>query len=861
MATITVDTFLDGGTARTAGESWACNGGRLTVRTDTRWHLNAPASMTGSLAAVAISATLGGGYTLEGRNVRWLAFAGGSGTVPAIGTTITKGGVSGYFLGVWAAITSAPTAVGAAMPATGFIKFREVTAGPFTAGALTGITATAAGADVVGWIEVVHDQAAAITVPRLGNFTVNGSWFALGTTTGVANQLVQCPTNGSTTAYVPGVWIATTATPLTDEDWEYYPSIYVAGMIAANLGTDARSKFVCMETNGAVRIGHNGTTAIGFIPPAGRQIRIPNVIGRQCTAAARATNVIPSATAATRPSFFTTSAGSIDIKCFMADWQLNFAQPYAVKAHSVATFDYFYVSECATALNIYDGGNGTSASIDARTFNITSCFAGGTIDKWKSPRHLSGTTDHAFEVLYSSGQTISRVESGIVTFARSTGYPFQFTQSSGLTVNNCVQYNGPMNFTTCFDCVVNNLNHVDRYVGATDATTGVYAVVATASCDNITVDGVKFGLNGAIANCHPYLGIFNASLSKNIKFRNAGTRAAILNGGSANQPAYIYVSGGNNQNVKVQRCYMQPTRTGAVSTLNSDKGVTYEHVYGDFADAMTIADLNTSVKNCGGTNSVTGQSSVYGTHFMDMFVSDTAGRVLLAMNEPTAETAGGVTQIGTPAFTSAGGLVLNNVADEVQWEMHYRALGVSAMANALPVVTGTNVTYSTAARWGNHDLYYQIDKGAGYGGTWLDLKQSALAAETGIDPAIGFKLKIRAVCAIAATTNLLSFIRMDTVSTLAAQSANLYPLDTASVSVNGLVDGSRVKATRVDNGALIFNGLASAGQVLFLTDYIGAVNIEARKASAAPFYQPWVTQVTTVADATTQATALQVLDE
>ncbi|MDZ7906175.1 MAG: hypothetical protein U5N55_10680 [Cypionkella sp.] len=165
MATITTNTFLDGGVARTAGEAWICNGGRLTIRTDSRWHANAPASMTGSLGSVAISATLGGGYTIDGRNVRWMAYSGGSGSVPAIGTTITQGGVSGYLLGVWASLTSAPTAVGAAVPGSGFLKFREVTGGPYAAGALTGIGATASGPDVVGWIEVVHDQAAAITVP------------------------------------------------------------------------------------------------------------------------------------------------------------------------------------------------------------------------------------------------------------------------------------------------------------------------------------------------------------------------------------------------------------------------------------------------------------------------------------------------------------------------------------------------------------------------------------------------------------------------------------------------------------------------------------------------------------------------
>ncbi len=100
MATITVDTYLDDGTARTAGEAWTLNGGKLTVRTDTRWHVGSPASMTGSLAAQTVSATLGGGVLLDGRNVRWLPYNSGTGTVPAIGTSITQGGATGYLLGV-----------------------------------------------------------------------------------------------------------------------------------------------------------------------------------------------------------------------------------------------------------------------------------------------------------------------------------------------------------------------------------------------------------------------------------------------------------------------------------------------------------------------------------------------------------------------------------------------------------------------------------------------------------------------------------------------------------------------------------------------------------------------------------------
>jgi predicted outer membrane repeat protein len=116
MAVFTNAQFLDSGTARTAGEVHTFNGGSLTVRTDTRWHANAPANMTGTFGGNSvISASLGGELFIDAREVRWMPYTGGSGSVPAIGTTITRGGVSAYLLGAWASLTAAPTAVGAAM--------------------------------------------------------------------------------------------------------------------------------------------------------------------------------------------------------------------------------------------------------------------------------------------------------------------------------------------------------------------------------------------------------------------------------------------------------------------------------------------------------------------------------------------------------------------------------------------------------------------------------------------------------------------------------------------------------------------------------------------------------------------------
>lgn len=81
----------------------------------------------------------------------------------------------------------------------------------------------------------------------------------------------------------------------------------------------------------------------------------------------------------------------------------------------------------------------------------------------------------------------------------------------------------------------------------------------------------------------------------------------------------------------------------------------------------------------------------------------------------------------------------------------------------------------------------------------------------------------------------------------------------STVTVNGLVSGSIVKVTRNDTSAVIFTGTESGGSVSFSTSYSGAVTVEARKASAAPFYRPWTTVGTVGAGIT--FTATQTLDQ
>lgn len=83
----------------------------------------------------------------------------------------------------------------------------------------------------------------------------------------------------------------------------------------------------------------------------------------------------------------------------------------------------------------------------------------------------------------------------------------------------------------------------------------------------------------------------------------------------------------------------------------------------------------------------------------------------------------------------------------------------------------------------------------------------------------------------------------------------------ATVVVEGLVTGSRVIATLISNGSVLHNGIESSGSVTFSVSESGAIKVEARKASDAPYYKPWTTQLTPISGQTNTVTALQELDQ
>jgi hypothetical protein len=84
------------------------NGTTLLIDTDTYQCANHSTAF-GSVDTVTFSGT-GGKLKVDGKNVRVIPYNTGTGNVPAIGTTISQGGVSATLLGVWSGWQAEPTA-------------------------------------------------------------------------------------------------------------------------------------------------------------------------------------------------------------------------------------------------------------------------------------------------------------------------------------------------------------------------------------------------------------------------------------------------------------------------------------------------------------------------------------------------------------------------------------------------------------------------------------------------------------------------------------------------------------------------------------------------------------------------------
>lgn len=857
----TGDNYFDaytGGSVNATLDTYTISGGaRLIVRTDSYSCPNHTTAF-GSLDTVSFTG-LGGTLRFDPTYVRVIAYTGGSGNSPAYGTTITAAnGTTGVFLGAWTNWLSEPIVAGAAIGATGYIKLGGVsTPGNFNAGALTGITATCSGADVQGWIEVRGETTATITIPRIGKMESVEAWYEIGTTNGTAGQVIACPTCATNASTFPAVWIETAA---GSGVYEPYPSLGTVVALATHR-TDASMKVITQTTAG-IRIGNDGTNNVFFLPPTGCKVRIPALILTNCTRSASGSGprVLPNATIATRQELVTTGAGYIDMRGAVIQWYMNLSQAFFAKYKSCAISDSMVLSEIASPVDVDDCVVAPTAAQLNLALNMSSCFAGGTIKNSKFVRFsLAASGAYVSSINYVTGVTFQNNWHISATLrANGTTGAITSTQAVNCTFSGEKLMGARALFVGAQKCTFSNIAYYDHTITTTtSATNPMYALDFTTGGSGNVVEGFSLPLpaNG------PYNGLVSVNACYNTLVKNIGTSYTTPLAMNASVTGLGVNGGGNNDGITIKRMFLSNTRTGPYGFVNSDTNVLVENVSGDTADTSVVASLNTVVKNAMLTGATTGQVSVYGTHWLTRFTSTTAGFAEIVCNEPTTASAAQCQVTGgTPQFNSSGSVLLTKVGDQVVWEMPFFAIGFTAFTNSAPTITGTNVTFSAGSTWGNHTLEFQVDTGSGYGGTWLALNAATLIAQT-FNSTTGFKLKVRATCLTANAGNVLTNLRVALTTTSTDRDTKLYPLSVNTVVVEGLVTGSRVKATQVAGGTLIANIAETGGVASFTTEYSGAIAIEARKASGTPYYIPWNTQVTPVAGGTVTATALQQLDE
>lgn len=806
------DTLTGGSVNATLDTYTISNNSTLVIDTDSYQCANHSAAF-GSLDTVSYTG-IGGKLKIDGTKVRVIPFNTGTGNVPAIGTSIVQGGVSATLLGVWANWQSEPIAAGAAMPASGFIKVKNKTGGNYTAGALTNIGATATGADVVGWIEIRGADTATITIPRIGAFESIGDWFELGTTNGTRGQVLACPTTATVAGVFPGVWIE------TGVGTNVYERFTGCGNMVAITGTptDERGKLVWQTTSG-IRIGSDGTNNVGFLPPSGCRVRIPNIILTCCTRTAGSGSgprVLPNAALATRQEFITTSSGDINMQDTVCQWYANFVQAYGTVIRDSAVNDSLVIQEISQPLDI---DNVIVAPTQAQlnfALNALNNYGGGNIANCLFVRFsMAATNAFVCQFNFNSNINITNVKSQTLTNRTNAAVgTWSETQNNNCVWTDCIHIGGKHASSRSQNCQYINGSYSDTMSGTTGTalTQAMYDLFATT---NAFISGVDFL---GLTNVHPYGSIVYANATINTTVRLIGTPASPRNLGSANACGAIVESPGSNTGLRMQRLYASNTRTNPWILQNTDNDVIIDNVFGDYADNAAIASLNTIARGVALIGQTAGQTAVYGTHWKDSFTSATVGKIEILCNEPTALSAAQCAKTGgTPRFNSVGQVALTTIGDQVTWTMPYFAIGHTALANLAPTLTGTNT--------GNMTYQFQWDTGSGMNGTWLTLNAANLNAVGAINPATGIKLMVQATCATANAGNLLTNIAIATVTTATAQQNNVYPLDVNTLTLTGLQPGSDVVIYEAGTTTVLASVDANAGSTYAYT-YSGADTID-----------------------------------
>lgn len=599
----------------------------------------------------------------------------------------------------------------------------------------------------------------------------------------------------------------------------------------------------------------------GFVPPSGCDVRIPNVHFSTSNTTNYATNTTYHDGTAVETNWYdlnTSNAGAVDLSI------CNFGVAYFASAYA-SSYDGEYVgsqvctgSSSAGSKTTYDhcvvvpdavnraiGSSYIFSTSDLlKGADVTNCMK---VTSERNRFYLGALSSYDINFEGCIGTS-----PGAALWNTHSNYIYHFNRVAGLTIKNNIAVSfdaghGPMLISDCDDVEVDNF----MFSSTQDETiqAGEFNGLSIGYCTNARVCGIFVIGNGVPGNA-----VFSAGDCVNFKLYCMGMIDDKIALGTTDCEQVIYFAG-ICDNVEMARIWCT-------------EGILNYAIFNSLAIQQNISVMNCSRRydsscmplggdyvNCKGLHCSSGNignvwnglytsyAAGYGSHWHDVFRSDTTGAIALVFTPKTTKTDAVYTiNAGAPKFFKDGDLDMVS-GDRITFEMQYFARGHTGFSGVTTFTLGQSTDGTDA--WGaNITKEFQYDVGSGYNGSWLDLTTAANLTGISVNPAIGVKLKVR-LTATGTVSNICGMF-IHTTTTLTAQKANFYTidLDDCDVVLNGIVSGSRYWIYDEDLGEELAEGTATTDPVTETVRVKVGTNllIRVRKSSAPTKYYPFTTK-------------------
>lgn len=695
-----------------------------------------------------------GRVLIDGRSVREIAYqVGAGGALPIVGDIITNLTQTGTAK-VIEVFTGSTVATGrfTVVVQTGTFNDTDVIS-------LGAWLASVNGDMVVGYLRIYTDASWVST--GLCSWEFRGEWYEVGVGDGTNNQTFTLPHSGVQV----GIWVETGAGTNIFEPWVRIDDAEPFANFA-----DTQALGHVFQHTPLTNVLRFGTVTNGGAPALGARIRIPNIhLGETDTTDQFTENFVASGSPANYPRL---PINGVDDHLYdtvnFSTFQLAPTGWRSGRIQNVCAFgSIFQIQENGleyTNCILVNGGDVSSVGSpiqigDASNLTFTDCVFGMV---------PSGGGQAIVVASTSSNLSFFRCKA---TFLNQGGNnnsirTYLINVCADVVIEDCVGIGGNIDIVNTPRTAITNFQFAMSHNFAGSARLQ-RCVEFRSNGSEIVLDGVT--LLGE-APTQEFVRIADTSDITVLNIGDVLNKVDCQNRGGSNP---ISIAGGIAR-IFIAGCYFENHNSQqAVATTNAGAGpVTVLNCSGDY-DSRFIPDANdqeTYGLHCssGAFNSVTGTevdyTNVFGTHFYNIFTSDTEGKVGVLFN-PSSPVSQPLVQItsGSPVFRGDGDLLMRDVGDQIEYTFSREILGATGFQNLAPLTSGAQLQ--------NIDIEYAIDTGTGFGPY-----QAAIAANLFAEAvsAAGFGLRIRLTANASNVGTVINGLAILTDTTLAAQAANLY---------------------------------------------------------------------------------------